>query len=195
MINNLQLFPIEIQYEDSDLIEISYRKEFIPEYLKAILSNILQEQFKYSNIEMVSFYNEHIVLVYKGYISYNSDLLDYYAYKVNLKNYFYHLKTYSKNIFKYKHPKLPEGSVIASQFGLGEYYTDDLINTKDIYFFHSNPPLVCKYFNCLKLNNIEPQENCLALFGITFNCKTLDVIKIKRYIYPFDLYIKNPSYL
>ena len=145
---------------------------------------------------MISKYKDELVVCHKGFPNNvfnieDDNFLDYYAIKINIKTKEYYLKFYTLNYHKFNLLKLPEKSVIAHQFGIGYYKKDSLENIIDIYFYHKNPIEVCEFFKNENLKAIKPNKNCIALFGLTYNNKTLEVIKLKRYIYPNDKCIKN----
>ncbi len=189
------MFPFEIQYESTGIIEKSYRKEILSNETISELSNILKGDFVLENIELVSFYKEEIVLVYKGFhpkFSNQKKLLDYYVIKVNLKTKEFYFKLYTFDFDRYPIPPLPKTSIYKTQFGIGYYpEKEDLKDVIDIYFYNQIPVEVCNFFNNENLKKVSPFINCNALFAITFNYEKKIVLKLKRYIYPSDIRLRN----
>lgn len=188
------MLPSEIQYEDTGKIEYSFRKEYLTKEKINQLKEILQENFKWEDIELVSTYEDLIVLVFKGFRKDFSfpNLLDYYAIKVNLKEGSFFFKNYTFDFNMFPLPKLPKESIFKTQFGVGFYPdNENLKNIIDIYFFHKDTIFVCDFFKNQSLKSIQPSENCLSLHGITFNYASNKILKFKRYIYPSDMFLKN----
>lgn len=67
---------------------------------------------------------------------------------------------------------------------------------QDIYFTHGNLALIEQFCDCKLTHSsleqsFEQDQSIDKLFGIAFNPKTLEMIKIKRYYYPRDPKLLN----
>lgn len=98
------------------------------------------------------------------------------------------VKFYDLDIDKYVKPKMPEGSFVASPFGLGLSLEKKRF---DYYFCHKNMAEVASFFNLPaptveELAWLDNDNEILKVFGLAYDPETLQPIKLKRYYYPQD---------
>lgn len=197
---------IETQYDGS--VEKSYRLEH-PEgiNLKIHLLSLYPEIRDLCGVEMISYHQKDsvayiddcIVCVYKKVpdlktlqefgADVSGDYQDYYTIKYPLsKSYRPYLKVYSNEFQFHPLPQLPLGSCIwANVTGIGLHYgCTDLLNLRDVYFSHTNRELMMSYYGDLYPHVDEDFEVNTRAYGIIYDVSTLQVLKLKRYIFPYD---------
>ncbi len=178
----------EIQINSDGSLEISYA----PRSAEAITIAVSRGLSITDDIEMISQDKGSVVVVFGS--EETEDLMDYRAIKYKedgeqVKKY------YSKKFWEKPNVQLPIGARLANQFGIG-YYSDRSIY--DMYFFHENQVVVEKHFG-FKIGLPYKEELRYykyesGLYGVTYD-EDLQVHNLKRYLYPFDPYCKNPSYI
>lgn len=178
----------EIQINSDGSLEISYK----PNSAEAITIASSRGLYIPENVEMISQDKGNVVFVFGS--EETDDLMDYYAIKYQEDGIQIN-KHYTKKFWEKPNIQLPRGSRLANQFGIG-YYSDR--NVFDMYFFHDNQAVVEKHFD-MKIGLPYSEELHyyrfeLGLYGVTYDDEH-NVINLKRYLYPFDPYCKNPSYI
>lgn len=202
---------IETQYDGT--VEKSYRP-YLPEGrgLKAQLLSLYPEVGRLEDVEMisihvkdnVSYVDDCIVCVYKKtpdpklVEEFGGDpeeeYENYYTIKYPLhKKCSPYLKVYSKEFQFYPIPSIPKGSCLGLNLtGIGKHYGEDVLkDLRDIYFFHSNRETVMHFFGELYPYVEEDFEVNTRAYGIIYNQTSLEVLKVKRYIFPDDPGIFN----
>lgn len=190
---------IEIQINDDGTIENSYRvnsEEGLPIFNWVIQRNPALTSY-FESIELISFAPVDFLTVKKEsaviVINYAPEdgLMDYFALKVDDQGKI--TKKYYKPTHKVKRIiDLPQGSIVATQFGIG-FYPEESYDLFDCYFFHDDLSLVETFFN-RKLDSVEGYIEGLKLFGVTYNSQ-FEVVKLKRYLFPDDPQIEFPERL
>lgn len=179
----------EIQVNSDGSLEVSYSGNS-PE--GAIL---LAEAGIYMSdkIEMVSKSDRNIVVVETAYET--EDYCDYYATKYDLINGFRTTKIYSKKFWKLPNIQLPKGSRLANQFGIGFMPINGTQFRYDVYFFHDNQAAVEKHFGSfIACEDLAYVREEFGLYGITY-AEDQTILNLKRYMYPFDPFCKNPDHI
>ena len=106
-------------------------------------------------------------------------------------------KKYMRDFWSLPNIQLPKKARLANQFGIG-YYPNESAETYDMYFFsndqkevelHFGTEIASKYKEELHYYKLEN-----GLYGVTYN-RDMEVLNLKRYLYPSDPYCKNPSYI
>jgi hypothetical protein len=197
---------IEIQYDGS--FEKSYRLDH-PEgiKLKTHLLSLYPEIRDFSGVEMISYHQKDsvayiddcIVCVYKKIpdlkileefkADIEGDYQDYYTIKYPLfKNYAPYLKVYSNELQFHPVPSLPAGSCMCSNVtGIGLHHgCNELLNLRDFYFSHNNRELMISTYGDLYPYVEEDFKVNTRAYGIIYDVSTLKVLKVKRYIFPYD---------
>lgn len=113
---------------------------------------------------------------------------DYYTIKYPLaKGEKPYLKVYDTEYQQYPIPSLPKGSRIASQYGIGIHYgRDDVEHLRDIYILHNDRLLMKEIYGELYPDVKEDYEVNQRAYALIYDTNTLDVVKVKRYIFPND---------
>ncbi len=180
----------EIQVNRDGTLEVSYD----PKSIEAI-ELVLAEGYEITpDIEMVSKYGDNLVLVYhcKG----DNDFEDYFAEKYSPEGDVI-TKMYSKKFWKHPNIQLPKGSRLANQFGVGYCKNDEkeILDRYDVYFFHPNQHEVERHFKSfIDCEDLAHFREIPGLYGVTYT-SSLKVLNLKRYMYPFDPFCKNPDYI
>lgn len=199
---------IERQIDNDGTIEDSYRLE--SKHGLLLKNKIMRTNMDYlsllHDVELVSYHpsdnytfdDETVCVIYntlptedliKKY-NLNIPLRDYYGVKINLKTGNLTYKFY-REITDEKLNIPVDDYILGDEFGIGFYPTN---NYEDFYFYTKDIDSVYKNYGFE-----EPEESKkyhdieLALFGITINDDK--VIKVKRYIYPNDLGIKDRHFI
>lgn len=208
----------EIQYDSDNLIEYSYHandtsKEVLE--LKNKLYTVFKEEsavdlsFKH---DMISYHSKNgttyeedaIVVVYSEkcpfYLREEFNLkdfnsLDFYAIKYFLNSKKRVLKTYDADMYNYEIPQLPPKSAIGNQFGVGRTHGLEK-EYRDVYFFNSNDMMVGYFWGDWIPKIEEPYKNpATKCYGITYEEGIKDVLKLKRYLFPFHYEMTNLNLL
>jgi hypothetical protein len=158
------------------------------------------EQFSFQDADGISYFEPKLMLVYSGgrEAARLTDLPITEAHEHYCINYFLESKVskqkfYDLHIENHRHPELPEGSYYASPFGLG--ISNDGMR-KDVYFVHCDLRGVARHFDLppptvAALLNIDEDLAVEKVFGLTYEAASLKPLKLKRYFYPQDPYLKS----
>jgi hypothetical protein len=189
--NNPSVKEIQLN-SNGEPTEVSYNPKSTDGIMLALSGGIALSD----ECEMISMSSDGIVLVYGGRIDEHHE--DYYATKIKGDNILY--KHYLREFWNLPNIQLPKGSRLANQFGIGYYPL--LMGTSnekyDMYFFCDNQKAIESYYgktiggaNAEELHYYKYEK---GLYGVTYT-KDLEVLNLKRYLYPLDPYCKNPSYI
>lgn len=205
---------IEIQYDSDNIVEYSYKSNSREiEILE--LKNKLYTNFSDKIVKDLAFSHDMISYHQKNNTTYKEDSivvvfnekcpyylreefnipffnsLDFYAIKYYLESKKRVVKTYDADMYKYEIPQLPAKSAIGNQFGIGRSHGLDK-EYRDMYFFNSNDELINLYWKKAVPIIDEPYKNpATKCYGITYEENTKEVLKIKRYLFPFHLEMTN----
>lgn len=208
----------EIQYDSDYKTEYSYSANDNSAMALSIKNRLFESFAKETDIDlsfshdMLSYHTKNdttykedsIVVVYSetcpfylleefGIKKFNS--LDFYVIKYYLDSKRRVLKTYDADMYKYEIPQLPHKSAIGSQFGVGRTHGLDK-EYRDVYFFNSNDVMVDYFYGDRVPKIEEPYENpATKCYGITYEEGEKDVLKVKRYLFPFHLEMTDLSCL
>ena len=203
---------IEIQYDGTT--EKSYMISH-PEgiRLKIQLLSLYPEAGDFSGVEMISFHEKDnvaylddcIVCVYKNYPppkvlsrfggDPDGDYQDYYTIKYPINKAIPpYLKVYSNEFQFHRVPSLPPGACMNSNLtGIGLHYgVKELLDIRDFYFCHNDRELMMSYYGTLYPHIHEDFEVNTRSYAIIYNEKTLEVLKVKRYIFSYDPGLFHP---
>jgi hypothetical protein len=197
---------IETQYDGT--VEKSYRPhqeegKSLKTYLISLYPNVkdLQdlEMISYHEKDEVSYVDDCIVCVYKKtpdpklVEEFGGDpeeeYEDYYTIKYPIhKKIDPYLKVYSKEFQFYPIPSIPPGSCLGLNLsGIGKHYgIKALENLRDIYFFHSDLKTMVDFFGELYPYVEEDFKVNTRCYGIIYDQSSLQVLKVKRYIFPYN---------
>jgi hypothetical protein len=178
----------EIQVNCNGSLEVSYYP------LSSLAAMMLANANVYlsEDIEMVSQDGDEIVVVRTT--EETEDSADYYAVKYNPIKGTRNPKKYSKKFWKFPNIQLPQGSRLANQFGIG-FMELNGVARYDVYFFHERQSDVERHFKrFIDCDDLVPFRDVLGLYGVTYTAD-YKVLNLKRYLYPFDPYCKNPDYI
>jgi hypothetical protein len=202
----------EIQIDSNGEREDSYRpyscsaaaniqSQLLTVFPNALSSAIDPELISLHQSDGVNYFDKTVSVIYKGGPSKQEQSLyatpidkfsDCYGYKFLLNEKRYIMKAYDANMWKHPLPALPAGTQIAEQFGIGMHFgATEMVHFRDVYFFHENRDKVMDFFN--KDIYTALTESQRGLFGLVFDAITLEVYKLKQYIYPNDLNLNNPQ--
>lgn len=197
---------VETQYDGS--IERSYRIDR-PEgiELKTYLLSLYPEMEDFSHVEMISYHpkdnvsyiDDCVVCVYRQIPSVQTlirfggdtegDYQDYYTIKYPVhKTHVPYLKVYSNELQFHPVPSLPSGSCMnVNLTGIGLHYgCPELSNLRDFYFSNDNRKLMMETYKDLYPYVEEDFEVNTRSYAIIYDVDTLQVLKVKRYIFPYD---------
>jgi len=199
-----KLTALETQIEQNGVIEQSWPLESKEgNELKLQLLSHFPEIENFDNVELISYHPRDDITYYDDTISlvYNQVLcndvgaqygvpntfgsLDFYAKKYLLTEKICILKAYDEILWRYPLPQLPEGCRVHQEFGIGRHFGyDKLIPVLDVYFFHDNDSKIKEMYPELFPNIEEHRDDLIKLYAFTYNVRSLELIKIKRYLYP-----------
>ena len=209
---------VEIQYDSDNIVEYVYKsnsnEKDILELKNKLFINFSEEITKdlaFSH-DMISYHpknnttykEDSIIIVFSEKCPYylreefnipffNS--LDFYVIKYYLTSKKRILKTYDADMYKYEIPQLPHMSAIGNQFGVGRTHALDK-EYRDVYFFNSNDMMVNYFYGDLVPKIGEPYKNpATKCYGITYEEGEKDILKVKRYLFPFHLEMTDLSCL
>lgn len=199
-----KLTALETQIEQNGVIEQSWPLESKEgNELKLQLLSHFPEIENFDNVELISYhprdaityFDDTISLVYKGSLPdeiadeydvfYEFSSLDFYAIKYLINQKISILKAYDKTMWQYALPMLPAGCRIHQDFGIGRHFgSDQLTNIYDVYMFHDNDEHLEDMYPSLFPRVPEHKNDKIKGYGITFHGKSLEPLKIKRYLFP-----------
>jgi hypothetical protein len=196
---------IETQYDGT--VEKSYRlsQEKGAEY-KAFLLSLHPEASNFENVEMISRHEadgvaypfDTVVCVYQTFPTkevlekfgapIDARYADYYTIKYPLvEGENPYLKVYDTEYQQHSIPSLPKGSRITNQYGIGIHYgRDDVEHLRDVSFLHNDRLLMKETYGDLYPDVEEDYEVNQRQYALIYDTNTLDVVKVKRYIFPDD---------
>lgn len=160
----------------------------------------LLEQFSFQDADGISYFEPKLMLVYAGgeEVAKKSNLPIGRAHEHYCINYFLEskikkMKFYDMEIHRHPHPELPAESYYAAPFGHGISFDG---KRKDVYFVHTDLLGVAKFFNLpaptvTELSEIDLDLTVEKVFGLTYDTETLKPLKLKRYFYPQDPFLKT----
>ncbi len=209
---------VEIQYDSDNIIEYVYKgNSNDPDVLE--LKNKLFTHFDEEvnkdlcfSYDMISYHSKNnttykedsIVVVFdekcpdylkEEFEVENFNSLDFYAIKYYLTSKKRVLKTYDADMYKYELPQLPYKSAIGNQFGVGRSHGLDK-NYRDVYFFNSHDFIIQAYWGDWIPEIKEPIKNpATKCYGITYTEEDKNVLKVKRYLFPFHYEMTDLSCL
>lgn len=98
-----------------------------------------------------------------------------------------YLKVYDQDVNKYPKPPLPEGSIWATNEGVGINIThDERENIIDYYFLNPNREVVREFLGDLYPEYPEDFEVNTRGYGIVVDIRTNKILKAKRYVFMRD---------
>lgn len=196
---------IETQYDGT--IEKSYRlsQDTGMEY-KTYLLSVHPEADNFENVEMISRHEadgvaypfDTIVCVYQTFPTkeilerFNAPTdccyADYYTIKYPLvQGEAPYLKVYDTEYQQHPIPSLPKGSCITTQYGIGIHYgRKDVEHLRDVSFLHNDRSLMQETYDKLYPMIEEDYKVNQRQYALIYDANTLEVIKVKRYIFPDD---------
>lgn len=153
------------------------------------------QQLSFQAADGIRYFEDKLMAVYSGGKTHCADLgfslanpHDDYCVNYFLDSKEIAIKFYDLDIESYEKPAMPEGSFVASPFGLGlnlskKYY--------DYYFCHNQIQVVADFFSLPvptveELKEIDEDPSVTKVFGLSYESKTLKPVKLKRYFYPQD---------
>ena len=201
---NKKLSALETQLEKNGIIETSWSLDSEEgNNLKITLLSYFPEIETFKGVELISYHPRDDITYYDYTISlvYNQVLcndvgaqyevpntfgsLDFYAKKYLLTEKICILKAYAEILWRYPIPQLPEGCRVHQEFGIGRHFGyDKLIPVLDVYFFHDNDSNIKEMYPELFPDIEEHRNDLIKLYAFTYNVRSLELIKIKRYLYP-----------
>ncbi len=161
------------------------------------------EQFSFQAADGVFYKEDKLMLVYSGgeaaakrASSSIKKAHEHYCINYFLESKSKKTKFYDLMIHEHSHPALPPGSYYAAPFGLG---VSEDGQRKDVYFVHKNLPEVARFFSLpepsvAELSFIDQDHSVEKVFGLSYEATTLQPVKLKRYFYPADPYLKSILY-
>lgn len=209
---------VEIQYDSDNIVEYVYKGNSndsdVLELKNKLFTHFSEEVNKdlCFSYDMISYHSKNnttyeedaIVVVFDEKCPHylreefeveNFNSLDFYAIKYYLSSKKRVLKTYDADMYKYELPQLPYKSAIGNQFGIGRSHGLDK-NYRDVYFFNSHDFVVQSYWGDWVPEIEEPIENpATKCYGITYTEEDKNVLKVKRYLFPFHFEMSDLSCL
>ena len=149
----------------------------------------------------INYFDRTISIIYKGspskreQESYGCDIkkfCDYYGYKHLLNENIVVMKAYDAELWQHRLPALVRGTQLDESSGIGIHFGDPRADhLKDVYFYHDDVNEVMAFYDKTLDNSIATSTR--GLFSLVFDANTLDVYKLKRYIFPNDLSMERPE--
>ncbi|OYZ12843.1 MAG: hypothetical protein B7Y39_18640 [Bdellovibrio sp. 28-41-41] len=153
------------------------------------------QQFSFQAADHITYFEDKFMAVYSGgrktYRDFDLDIKN--PHDDYCVNYFCEskkttVKFYDLDISYHEKPSLPLGSTFASPFGHG---LGTHSNRKDVYFCHGSVSAVAEFYNMPQpttsgLGSVDEDQSVTKVFGLSYDSKTLQPMKLKRYFYPRD---------